>query len=267
MLFDLHNDFPTVLEKTEYAEYLDRYEQTTVTSVIWTSKMRRASALSQVNAITDALCGIPSAPPVAIEDMGFLSPDDVEKFEFSRYFYCSLTWNHNNVFAGGALDDGTLTALGQRAIELMNGMCAVDLAHLNKRSFYAALEYAKKPMCSHTGFNSHPRSLDGDMIAALIQKGGVIGLCAVTAFTDAQDAKELAQTVDWFVGKYGVDSLCIGTDFNGSQDLPSDFIDYDHTDTLIEELYQLGYCTADIQKILYKNARRFYEEIKNERHI
>lgn len=259
MFFDLHNDFPTVIDKHLYKDYISACGGT-VTSVIWTSEMGD-SAYDRVREIVSALFKAADTP-VSIEDIGFMSDDALEDFDFSSFFYCSLTWNHNNRFAGGALDDGELTEKGRRAIARMNGVCAVDLAHLNRKSFFQVLELAQKPLCSHTGFAPHPRSLDSEMISMLIARGGVIGLCAVTAFTGAATVNELCDVIDSFVQHYGINSLCLGTDFNGTTDLPQDFKDYSNIHAVRDGLNKKGYADKDIDKILFGNALRFYEELK-----
>ncbi len=266
-MFDLHNDFPTALPQSAYRSYyggaIDALgDGAQITSVIWTSELRSAQAVTE---ITQKL--IPFNAPIAIEDLGILG-DCFDTFDFSPYFYCSLTWNYDNDFAGGALEDGTLSAKGRALIDLLNASSvAVDLAHLNRRSFYEALECARRPMCSHTGFADHPRCLDARQVSALIERGAPIGICAVIAFTGAATVKELAQTICDFCMKYGDDNLCIGTDFNGSNNLPVGFESYADVGRLREELSSLGLSEPQIQKVLFGNATRFYEEIQHERHL
>jgi len=262
--FDLHNDFPTCIGVDGYAKYLSACDGT-VTAAIWTSEFDSETATDRVRAITRALSETEKPPPIAIEDLGCLT--NSEELDFSDYFYCTLTWNHNNRFAGGALDDGVLTDAGKRIIGAMNGACAVDLAHLNRKSFFEVIDKAARPMCSHTGFNSHPRSIDAEQIKALLARSGIIGLSAVITFTDAHSAVALAETIDRFVSSYGIDGLCLGTDFYGSDRLPEDFRTYSDFDMLACELARMGYGKADTDKIFYKNAKQFYEEILHERHL
>ena len=168
MIFDLHNDFPTALCDKDFADYIDSVGNNTVTAAIWTSELH-GDVIKTVNDIAARLHTIDKITlPIAIEDIGSLYTDGKYiDFDFSDYSYCSLTWNFNNGFAGGALDSGTLTDDGRRVIKIINDCgCAVDLAHLNKTSFYPALECAKRVICSHTGFNEHPRSLDDNQINA-----------------------------------------------------------------------------------------------------
>lgn len=258
MLFDLHNDFPTRFLNADYCRLgtSERY----ITAVIWTSDFE-SGAERIVNDITKRLTAI-SHTPVAIEDIGFLAGGNkLENFDFKEYFYCSLTWNYNNGFAGGALDDGELTVLGKRAIKAIeNGGCYVDLAHLNRKSFFRVLDSAKNVLCSHTGFNDNARSLNDEQIKALVKRNAVIGLCTVQAFTGATSAVLFADEIDRFVQKYGCHCLALGTDFNGSDDIPQDINDYDKLLKVRDILYGRGYTRDDVNKIFFENANTLYRK-------
>lgn len=255
MLFDLHNDFPTRFFYADYCGFCstDRI----VTAVVWTSELTDAE--NAVNGITARLSHC-SSLPIAIEDIGFLAEcEKYKRFDFSRYFYCSLTWNHNNGFAGGALDDGQLTERGKSAIRAIEDSgCYIDLAHLNKKSFLQVLDCAKNVLCSHTGFNTHPRSLDDEQIKLLLERNAVIGLCTVRAFTDAYSIDQFADVIDTFVQKYGSDGLALGTDFNGSDDIPNDMDSYDKLVKLKDILMGRGYDCETVNKIFFKNAQSIY---------
>ena len=258
MLFDLHNDFATRFLNADYSKFLST---NIVTAAIWTSEL--SDAESRVNDITRRLKEAGHAP-IAIEDIGFTAHGEVYKhFDFSMYFYCSLTWNYNNAFAGGALDDGRLTPIGKCAIKAIedNG-CYIDLAHLNKISFYSVLDCARNVLCSHTGFNDHPRSLDEGQIKALAERNAVIGLCTVQAFTEAHSAIRFADVIDRFVQKYGCGNLALGTDFNGSDDIPIDINDYDKLLNVRELLVSRGYSQSDVNKIFFENANTLYSKEK-----
>lgn len=261
MLFDLHNDFPTRFLNADYCKFVGTTEGT-VTAVIWTSDFMR-SADNAVNSITERI--MRTFPfPIAIEDIGFLcSKERYRHFDFSKYFYCSLTWNFNNGFAGGALDDGQLTEQGKSAIQLVEDSgCYIDLAHLNKKSFFQVLDSAKNVLCSHTGFNTHPRSLDDEQIKALVARNAIIGLCTVRAFTDAYSAEQLANVIDKFVQKYGCDCLALGTDFNGSDDIPDDINGYDKLTKVQDFLINRGYDRKAVNKIFFENVNTFYKKEK-----
>lgn len=257
MLYDLHNDFATKYGYSRYDGYLRSAGDTTVTAAIFTSEMHGDIALA-VGKIADRLK--PKGIPTAIEDIGFSAENELFRdFDFSEYSYCSLTWNGENAFAGGAFSDGTLTSLGRRAIERLNSCgCALDTAHLNKMSFFAAADASARVLCSHTGFNGHPRSLDENRIKTIVSRGGIIGLSVVTAFTDATDVRSFACVIDGFVERYGEDNLAIGTDFCGTRDLPHGIRGYRDFEKVRAALTRMGYGENSINKIFYANAKNFF---------
>ena len=115
-------------------------------------------------------------------------------------------------------------------------------------------------MCSHTGFNGHLRSLDDKQIRALTARNGIIGLCTVRAFTDAYSAEQFAEIIDRFVQKYGCNGLALGTDFNGSDDIPEDINGYDKLIKVKDILLRRGYSNDAVNKIFFENANTFYEK-------
>lgn len=258
MLFDLHNDFPTRFLNADYCRFT--VPEGHITAVIWTSDFE-SDAERRVNDIAKRLKSS-SHTPIAIEDIGFLAGGErFKNFDFTKYFYCSLTWNHNNGFAGGAMDDGELTELGKSVIKVMehNG-CYVDLAHLNRKSFFQVLDSSKNVLCSHTGFNDNARSLNDEQIKALVERNAVIGLCTVQAFTSATSAVGFADEVDRFVQNYGYDCLALGTDFNGSDDIPQDINDYDKLLKIQDILFSRGYTRETVNKIFFENANTLYRK-------
>lgn len=258
MIFDLHNDFPTALGCAELADYISRNSSlATVTAAVWTDGLsgRRSD---RVREIIVSLRRAGHTGPIAIEDIGFIAEEKTD-FDLSGLFYCSLTWNFNNAFAGGALDDGELTATGKAMIGRINAAgCVLDAAHLNKKSFYQAAEVTEKIMVSHTGFNEHPRSLDDRQIRLLVERKALIGLSCVASFSGAHDPRTFVEVIDLFVQKYGADCLGLGTDFLGSDDIPDGLNGYERIEALAEMFKRRGYAQSDIDAIFYRNAQTFY---------
>lgn len=253
MIFDLHNDFPTELELGSIEKYISDNSDAIVTAAVWTTGWGdgRAEKTEQTLCRLRELTSVRDFP-IAIEDLGFCAAGGVyNEFDFSRLFYCTLTWNQNNAFAGGALSDGELTDDGRRVIALINASGAVvDLAHLNKRSFYSALDCAERVMCSHTGFTDHPRCLDGRQIKALVERNAIIGLSAVGAFSGARTPQEFAEVIDAFVQRYGDGCLAIGTDYFGSKDIPEPLDGYSKLYAVKDCLYSRGYTRAQWQDFI-----------------
>lgn len=260
MIFDLHNDFPTAQGCEDYRKYYRDTRGHLPIAVIWTTAFR-----GDVRKTTeDIYCKLYQARDgkmtrIAIEDIGFTADGELYKsFPFENYVYCSLTWNNDNGLAGGATGTGGLTAKGRAAIEYMNARgCLLDVAHLNRKSFYDVMNATDRcVICSHTGFNTHPRSLDDGMIREIVARQGVIGLSLVTAFNGATDADGFVAEIDKFVQKHGVDRLALGTDYNGTTDITSGLESYERLESAVRGLCRYGYSDEDIEKILCGNANR-----------
>ncbi|MBN1476042.1 dipeptidase [Candidatus Sumerlaeota bacterium] len=97
----------------------------------------------------------------------------------------TLTWMNNLPWAGSSTDPRNpemgLTDFGRDVVREMNriGM-VVDLSHVSDQTFYDALEVTTDPVVlSHScckALSDHPRNVTDDMLRALAENGGVIGL-------------------------------------------------------------------------------------------
>jgi len=68
----------------------------------------------------------------------------------------------------------------------------VDVSHLNDQGFWDVLEASRDPIvASHSNARSlcnHPRNLSDDMVAALAEKGGVVGVTFAPSFVSTGEA-------------------------------------------------------------------------------
>lgn len=245
-IFDLHNDALTGggVTSTDSAVY-----------AIWTTEL----TLSNVTALIDAH----KSKMLAIEDCGVFLSNRAPLLE-NDFMYCGLTWNEFNGLAGGANSDEHLTDKGREIIRLLNEKGAViDTAHLNRASFYEVIEQSRKIICSHTCFyevNNHPRNLTREQISAIIERGGIIGLCFVGKFLGGNEIESVLRHIDWFLENFGSKNLAIGTDFYGSTDLPVGLASYKDFDNLILAMIRRGYSDSVIHNILYGNAISYFFE-------
>lgn len=142
----------------------------------------------------------------------------------------SLTWNHENTLGFPNSRDASvmkkgLKPFGARMVEKMNDIgIVVDVSHLSDGGFWDVVRISKKPfVATHSNsrnLTGHPRNLTDDMIRALAEKGGVMGLNFAPAFL-TEDGKRESRIRDMVrhvlhirnVGGSGV--LAIGSDFDG----------------------------------------------------
>ena len=131
-----------------------------------------------------------------------------------------MTYNRRNMLGDGCaeLANGGLSDLGRMAVAEMNRVgVIVDVAHSGWRTSLEAAKASKKPMvASHTvcqGLNDHIRAKPDDVIRAICDTGGLIGICCIPPFlARTGDIAALLDHIDYAVKKFGVEHVAIGTD-------------------------------------------------------
>ncbi len=115
-----------------------------------------------------------------------------------------------------------LTPFARESLEEMARLGMVlDLAHANDATFWEAIENYPGPVCCTHGncYRLCPqgRNLTDDMLKALAERNGVLGLCFYSRFIDA-DTPTLDRFVDHVehaLGILGDNGVAIGSDFDG----------------------------------------------------
>lgn len=126
------------------------------------------------------------AMPLAIEG-GHAIEDNLDNLhKFHQLGISSMTLAHgiSHGWADSSFDeplwDG-INDLGRTVVKEMNriGM-VIDVSHVSDAAFYDVLETSEAPViCSHSGcraINPHHRNITDDMLRALAENGGVIGI-------------------------------------------------------------------------------------------
>jgi len=131
-----------------------------------------------------------------------------------------VTYNRRNMLGDGCAEtaNGGLSDLGRAAIAEMNRVgVIVDVAHSGWRTSLEAAQVSQKPMvASHTvcnGLREHIRAKPDDVIRAICDTGGLIGICWIPQFLGGTgDLQALLDHIDYAVKRFGVDHVAIGTD-------------------------------------------------------
>ena len=94
-----------------------------------------------------------------------------------------LCYNKASRFAAGALADPAagLTDLGHEAVYVMNQEgVAIDISHANRPSSLDVIATSRRPvLITHAGcaaIHDHPRNKRDDLLRAVAEKGGVVGI-------------------------------------------------------------------------------------------
>ena len=178
----------------------------------------------------------------------------------------TLTWNHENDIASGALALGGLKPFGKQVVfELENQNIVVDVSHLNEESFWDVARVAKKPfIATHSNARKmceNVRNLKDDQINEIKNRKGIIGLNFYKLFL-GKDSKDgigaLVRHIDHFLMLGCEDILAIGSDFDGA-DMPDDIKDITSVLDINRAICE-NFGDAIAGKIMFENARRFFEK-------
>lgn len=149
-----------------------------------------------------------------------------EELRFIRVFFqlgvrmMHLTYNRRNVIGDGCGEpsDGGLSDFGRAVISEMNRLgLIVDVAHCGWRTSREAAEVSNRPIvASHTtctALHEHIRSKPDNVIRAIVDKGGLIGICCIPSFLGGKgDIARMMEHIKYAVKTFGADHVAIGTD-------------------------------------------------------
>jgi membrane dipeptidase len=131
-----------------------------------------------------------------------------------------LTYNRRNVLGDGCAEpaNGGISDLGRAAIAEMNRAgVIVDVAHSGWRTSLEAAKASSKPVvASHSGaveLYRHIRSKPDDVIRAIVDSGGYVGVYSVSSFLGrGGDLNAMLDHIEYLVKRFGADHVAIGTD-------------------------------------------------------
>jgi membrane dipeptidase len=183
----------------------------------------------------------------------------------------SFTWNWRTPFADG-LDakrtEGKLTDLGVKALREMERLGIVlDVSHISDSCFWDIVDLKEGAfIASHSNCRNicdHQRNLTDDMIRALADHSGVIGINFAPAFVDKEEAtvEKVVDHIDHIVNLVGPDHVGLGSDFDGISSTPVSLEDATRMPNITRELVKREYSDEDIMKILGGNHLRVFKEI------
>lgn len=131
-----------------------------------------------------------------------------------------LTYNRRNMIGDGCAEtaNGGLSDFGRTVVAEMNRVgLIVDIAHSGWQTSLEAAQVSAKPMvASHTvcaALNAHCRSKPDEVIRAIADTGGTVGICCIPAFLGGTgDIRAFLDHIDHVVKTVGIDHVTIGTD-------------------------------------------------------
>lgn len=159
-----------------------------------------------------------------------------------------------------------LRPAGRRLVsQLAEHGWAIDVAHLAEPGFWQLLDCFPGPLlCSHTGlrfFHASPRNLSAQQIAALLGRGGILGLAFAPEMLNPArpvTCEDVFRQLDWLVQRHGDGGIALGSDLGGFDGVCSGLETHAQLGALSERLRQTGYPEASVARIMGGNWLRFY---------
>ena len=186
----------------------------------------------------------------------------------------TLTWTSRSRFGcPSAIDQNEgLTERGKQLVRALDARrMLIDVSHLSDRGFWDIAEHSTRPFAaSHSNCRAlapHCRNLTDEMIRALANKGGLVGLNYCSGFLDNQPEEKLCRSTTALMAKHaahfkqvgGIEIIGLGSDFDGiGGKLEMD--DCSKLPLLADALRREGFTEDEVEAIFYRNARRFFEE-------
>ena len=232
----------------------------------------------------------------SIEGCDYLS-DENDLYYLKKLGLNSIlpAWNYENKFASGSRSNSGLTNMGRKLIDIASELdIAVDLSHLNEKSFWNIINYVKNNKLNTKLFASHSnvfnlcetsRNLTNDQIIAISDLGGLIGVMSNSRFVDIgsmQKIKFLKGTsfyekyIEYLKEKYiehilyiekltnNINSICLSTDDMGFCELDKyndrKIFEYGNIAYEINNLLMNYYNEEDINKIMHENIENFFNK-------
>ncbi|MCD7722337.1 MAG: dipeptidase [Clostridiales bacterium] len=199
-------------------------------------KFNRETAANSMLVITSfadvmrCAAGAQTGAMLTIEDGGVLGHDicNIKKAYDDGVRLITLTWNHPNALGfpnsknANKMQKG-LTEYGIEAVREMQRLgIIVDVSHLSDGGFWDVAKHSTRPfVASHSNARSitnHPRNLTDEMIKAVANSGGIIGLNFYGKFLNEQKVGKISDMVAHAKHIYktgGEDVLALGSDFDG----------------------------------------------------
>ncbi len=154
----------------------------------------------------------------------FISVED--ELRFIRIFFqlgirmMHLTYQRRNMIGDGCGESANsgLSDFGRAVVAEMNRIgVIVDIAHSGWQTSFDAAKTSERPMvASHSvccSVHEHFRGKPDNVIKAIVDTGGYIGICCVPRFLGGRgDISAMMDHIDYAAKTYGADHVTIGTD-------------------------------------------------------
>ena len=211
----------------------------------------------------------------------------LRKFYEQGVRMATFTWNYENDLGypnrfynpleQKVWSAGEIAGLKEKGFEMLEEMEALgiipDVSHLSDGGFYDVAKYAKRPfLASHSNARriapNAARNLTDDMIRILAEKGGIMGLNFCVSFVrenwkpkeDGALLSELIRQIKYIICVGGEECIGLGSDFDGIEEVPPEMKNAAGLPLLAEAMERAGMPYSQVEKVFFKNVKRFLKE-------
>jgi len=185
-----------------------------------------------------------------------------------------LTWARGTRYAGGNAAPGPLTPLGRSLVAALDELGMIhDLSHLADEGAWELLKHSRGPVlashsnCRALALGHSERNLPDDLIRAIAERGGVIGLNLFSLFLTAEGDQSRATIdetiahVEHIVAITGrTDVVALGSDMDGgfgADRLPEEVNAPADLPRLTDALRRRGWSGEQLDGFRFENWIRF----------
>jgi membrane dipeptidase len=166
-----------------------------------------------------------------------------------------------------------LTEAGRALVADLNAhRVFVDLAHINEKGFWDALEVhdSSQPLLvTHTGVDGvcpHWRNLTDDQLRAVADTGGVIGVIFHYGFLSRRGGPRnglmVLEHMEHIIAVVGEDHVAMGSDYDGAIIPPIGLRKEPAYGRIIQWMLERGWTETRIEKVLGANFMRCFKELR-----
>ena len=198
-------------------------------------------------------------------------------FPYPEYALKHLKWK--KILGQWDMNEG-LTPVGEKVVEKMLELgMLIDIVHCTPKGRAQVRDIAShhnKKNCviaSHMAtfeINRDPMNLTDEEIKWMADNGGVIGVILMNyylaPYAAALGLKHVENNINHIINVGGIDTVGIGTDFDGFTDPPDEIVDMSELPRLTKYLAALGYNDEQLKKLLGGNGLRVLRDGWGKKH-
>ncbi len=177
----------------------------------------------------------------------------------------TLTWNYPNELGQPNGKRGGLSPTGFAFLEEMERLgIVVDVSHLGDDGVWDVCRHAKKPfVASHSccrALCDHPRNLTDEMLRAIADRGGLIGVNFYAPFLGNEPTSTISNILRHLrhlIRVAGLDAVALGTDFDGIE-CPLELSNVGELGRLADAMQRTGFTPREVEAVCWKNAWQFF---------